>query len=64
MKHSEFWLRMDEALGSSYSRVWADTQSLTELSSRTVNEALNAGETVKSVWRAVHSQLQLPERDR
>jgi len=57
VRYSEFWSLMDAALGSEYSRVWADTQSLTELNSRTVTEALESGETPKNVWRAVNASL-------
>ena len=64
MKYTEFWSRMDDALGSSYSRVWADQHTITELGSRTVNEALAAGETPKAVWRAVWADLGLPASDR
>lgn len=64
MRYSEFWARMTSALGADYSKVWADTQSLTELGSRTVTEALDDGESPKIVWQAVHANLQLPARDR
>ena len=64
MKHSEFWVRMEDTLGSGYARVWADTQVIGVLGSRTVTEALDAGEMPKTVWRAVHSHLGLPPRER
>lgn len=64
MKHSEFWWRMDHHLGSGYSRVWADTQVIGALGSRTVAEALESGEMPKTIWRAVHSHLGLPPVDR
>ncbi len=64
MKHSEFWLRMEEHLGVGYARVWADTQVIGSLQSRTVHEALDAGELPKTVWRAVHDHLGLPARER
>lgn len=31
MRHTEFWRRMEEALGVAYARTWAETQSLAEL---------------------------------
>lgn len=64
MKHTEFWARMDEALGDSYARFWAEQQVIAELGSRTVVEALDAGEPPKAVWRAVWGVLGLPARDR
>jgi len=55
---------MEEALGASYARVWAREQVLTPLGSRTVEEALAAGETPKRVWRVVAEWLRLPESQR
>ncbi len=64
MRHSEFWERMDVALGPTYARSWADQFSITALGSRTAREALDAGEDPRTVWRAVHAALELPPRDR
>lgn len=64
MRHTEFWARMDHALGRGYARVWAGQYVLGELDGRTVEEALRAGEPPKSVWRAVWSALELPARER
>ena len=64
MRHSEFWSRMEDALGPAYARIWAGQHSLTELGSRTVLEALDAGETPQTVWRVVWAELGLPARER
>lgn len=64
MRHTEFWARMEHALGEGYARTWASYQVLAELEGRTVDEALAAGEDPKAVWRAVWSALELPARDR
>lgn len=64
MRHTEFWARMEAALGTSYARVWAREQVLTDLDSRTVEEALAAGEPPKRVWRVVAGSLRLPEGQR
>jgi hypothetical protein len=64
MKHTEFWSRMDEALGPAYARSWASMFVLTELDGRTVDEALAAGVPPKQVWRAVWAVLGLPARER
>ena len=64
MRHTEFWERMDQALGPAYAKTWAEQQVLAELDHRTVQEALAAGETPKRVWRAVWESLELPARDR
>ncbi len=61
MRHTEFWERMTEALGSSsYARVWSEQQVMASLGGRTVHEALAAGESPKLVWRAVWENLELP----
>ena len=64
MRHTEFWARMEHALGPSYARSWAGQHVLAELDGRTVEEALAAGEDPKVVWRAVWAALELPPRDR
>lgn len=60
MRHTEFWERMEDALGPAYARSWAQQHVLAELGGRTVAEALGAGEEPKSVWRAVWAALDLP----
>lgn len=64
MRHSEFWERMELHLGRTYAQVWASSQTIGSLGSRTVDEALAAGEDPKRVWRAVHEVLELPARER
>lgn len=64
MRHTEFWARLDHALGSDYSRVWADQFVMAELGGRTARQALDAGVEPKEVWRAVWSALELPARER
>jgi hypothetical protein len=60
MKHTEFWARMDEALGPSYARSWADMFVIADLGGRTTTEALAAGFSPKEVWAAVWRVLELP----
>ena len=62
MRHTEFWARMEEALGESYAHAWAELTVIGELGSRTVQEALAAGEPPKVVWAAVWRMLDLPDR--
>ena len=64
MRHTEFWARMEQALGPAYARSWAEQHVLGELGERTVLESLESGEAPKTVWRAVWSELGLPARDR
>ncbi len=60
MRHTEFWARLDEALGRDYSRSWAEMFVIGELGSRTTVEALAAGVPPKEVWAAVWRVLELP----
>jgi hypothetical protein len=55
---------MDAALGGAYARSWAADHVVTGLGGRTVTQALDAGDSAKSVWLAVHAELGLPLRDR
>ena len=64
MKHTEFWARMEAALGPAYARSWASMFVLTDLDGRTVDEALAAGVPPQQVWRAVWAVLGLPVRER
>lgn len=64
MRHTEFWKRMESALGASYAAVWADSIVLADLGGRTVSQALAAGQEPKHVWRAVWAALELPANQR
>jgi hypothetical protein len=64
MRHTEFWSRMEAALGPSYARAWAEQVVIGELGGRTVTESLAAGEPPKQVWAAVWRTLGLPPAER
>ena len=64
MRHTEFWSRMEAALGPAYAGSWARQYVLAELDGRTVTEALAAGEPPKAVWAAVWRALGLPASER
>lgn len=64
MRYTEFWDRLEQALGPVYFKVWADQQVIGELDGRTPAQALDAGEDPRRVWRAVWAVLELPDRDR
>ncbi|MEI8056889.1 MAG: DUF3046 domain-containing protein [Actinomycetes bacterium] len=64
MRLTEFWLRMDTALGPAYARSWARDHVLSSLGSTTVDDAIAAGVETVAIWRAVHAELGLPLRDR
>jgi hypothetical protein len=64
VRHTEFWERMEQALGSTYARSWARSQVISALDERTVDQALADGEDAKRVWREVWRVLELPPKDR
>lgn len=64
VRHTEFWARMERALGRAYARSWADQHVMSELGERTATEALEAGVPPLTVWRTVWSELGLPGTDR
>jgi hypothetical protein len=64
VRHTEFWARMEAALGPAYARSWAEQHVIRALDGQTVLEALAAGEAPKVVWRAVWAELGLPVRER
>jgi len=64
MRDTEFWARLDAALGTAYARFWAGQHVLGELGGRTAREALDAGIAPKTVWAAVWRALELPASER
>jgi hypothetical protein len=64
MKSSDFWERMELALGVGYARSWAADFHVPLLGGRTVDIALAEGEDTQVVWRAVHETLGLAPKFR
>ncbi|WP_435771009.1 DUF3046 domain-containing protein [Nocardioides sp. SYSU DS0651] len=64
MRHTEFWARMEQHLGTAYARVWAEQFVIGDLDHRTAEEALAAGVPPKQVWEAVWRVLELPASER
>ena len=64
VRHTEFWSRLETALGSGYYRVWAEQFVMADLGRRTAQEALEAGVPPKQVWVAVWKTLELPASER
>ena len=60
MRLTEFWARMRAELGEQYAESYARDTVIAELGSRTVEQALAAGEDTKTVWRAVCVARELP----
>lgn len=59
MRLTDFWERMEAALGAEYARSWAADFHVQDLQGRTVDQALQQGEDTQIVWRAVHKTLEL-----
>ena len=64
MRHTEFWSRLEHALGQGYASSWASQFVMGDLGGRTAEEALAAGESPKEVWAAVWQALDLPASER
>lgn len=64
MRHTEFWSRLEQALGPGYYRAWAGQFVMADLGGRTASEALEAGVPPKQVWAAVWRALELPPSER
>jgi hypothetical protein len=64
VRHTEFWARMERALGASYAKFWADQHVMYALGDRTVSQALADGVPPKRVWAAVWEVRGLPESER
>jgi Protein of unknown function (DUF3046) len=59
---TEFWRRMDGQFGSVYAQSVAQDYVLAGLDGRTIMQALDDGEDVKVIWRAVCGAFNVPER--
>ena len=64
MRQTEFWKRMESRFGDAYARSYAADQVLSTLAGRTVLQALEGGDDVKTVWRAVCEATQIPAAER
>jgi hypothetical protein len=56
---TDFWQRMDERFGATYSRSVAADYRLPLLGS-TVNDAIRTGVETKEIWRAVCAEFEVP----
>ncbi|ASW54117.1 DUF3046 domain-containing protein [Plantactinospora sp. KBS50] len=53
MRLTDFWDRLEEAFGPGYAASLATDQVLSQLSGRTIRQAIADGEETATVWRAV-----------
>ena len=63
MRHTEFWARLEHALGTGYYRAWASQFVISDLGG-TAQEALDGGVAPKQVWASVWRALELPDTER
>ena len=64
MRLTDFWARMERRFGVGYAESYARDMVLAQLGGRTVQEALDQGEDVKDVWRAVTAATEVEPSDR
>ncbi|MBA3419482.1 MAG: DUF3046 domain-containing protein [Geodermatophilaceae bacterium] len=64
MRLTDFWARMEARFGTRYAESVARDQVLRQLDGRTVVQALAAGWSAKSVWRAVCDAFEIPPKER
>ena len=64
MRLTDFWARMERRFGAAYAESYARDMVLSQLGGRTVQEALDAGDDVKDVWRAVCAATEVEASDR
>jgi Protein of unknown function (DUF3046) len=64
VRHSDFWLLMDDVFGASYARTLASDQVLGALADRTAVQALADGLEPRAVWRALCDAMEIPEQRR
>ena len=55
---------MEDHFGAGYARSVARDHVIARLGGRTVDQAIEAGEPAKQVWRAVCEEFQVPARSR
>lgn len=61
MRLTEFWGRMEEFFGPAYARSVARDHVMSTLAGRTVEQAVEDGDPLKRVWRAVCVDFDVPE---
>ncbi len=64
MRLTDFWSRMERRFGASYAESYARDMVLAPLGGRTVREALDDGDDVQAVWRAVCAATDVDAADR
>jgi hypothetical protein len=63
VRFTEFWDRMETRFGKDYARSVAADYRVSALGA-TIDEAIESGVDVKTVWRAVCAEFDIPESQR
>ncbi|HEX8095966.1 DUF3046 domain-containing protein [Jatrophihabitans sp.] len=61
MRLSDFWQRMEARFGSTYAHSLAADYRVPALGA-TVNDAIERGDSPKSVWRAICQEFDVPQK--
>ena len=64
MRHSEFRQLVEEVLGPQVGRALVQDLALDALGDRTAAQAIDAGEDLRTVWRALCDAMEVPEARR
>ena len=64
MRLSQFWTLMNDEFGEAYATSLASRHLIHALGDRTVHEALEAGESPRTVWLALCDDMGVPESRR
>ncbi len=60
MRLSEFWLAVSDEFGEGYGRILTRDLVLEEVGSRTAEQAIKAGVSVRSIWLALCRAMDVP----
>lgn len=58
---SDFWQRMEARFGTSYAHSLAADYRVTSLGA-TIDEAIERGDSAKSIWQAVCQEFEVPQK--
>ncbi len=64
MRLQEFWSRLDEQFGSMRAQSVVQDHVFSALGGRTARDAIEAGLPVRTVWRAICEEYEVPVRER
>ncbi|MEO3783103.1 DUF3046 domain-containing protein [Actinocorallia sp. B10E7] len=62
MRLTAFWTKMNRQFGEGYAESVAKDQVIAELGGRTIDQAFSDGVDTRTVWKAVCSAFDVPDR--